>query len=179
MKLLLHTCCAPCSVYCIDVLQKEGIQPTLYWYNPNIHPYMEYKQRKDTFIKYVEFLNLEYVLREEYGLREFTKNVIDNLENRCEYCYIKRLESTAIYAKENGYDAFSTTLLISPYQQHDRIKQIAENIAQKIGIKFLYQDFRVGFRKGQAKARELQMYMQKYCGCVFSEEERYLNKKGN
>lgn len=82
-------------------------------------------------------------------------------------------EQTAKYAKENGYDAITTTLLVSPYQKHEELKQIGGEIAKKYGLTFLYRDFRVGFRDGQAKAREIGMYMQKYCGCIFSEEDRY------
>ena len=105
---------------------------------------------------------------------EFCKNVVDDLENRCvKYCYRVRLEQTARYAKEHGYDTFSTTLLISPYQNHNALKKIGEEMAEKYGLNFLYRDFRPGFREGQAEARELGLYMQKYCGCVFSEEIRY------
>ena len=177
MNLLLHTCCAPCSVYCIDSLRKEGIEPTSYWFNPNIHPYMEYKARRDTLIEYSKKIDLKLILEENYGLREFCKNVVGDLDNRCKnYCYPVRLEQTAKYAKENGFDAFSTTLLISPYQNHEALKEIAYKMAEKYGIEFLYRDFRPGFREGQNKARELGLYMQKYCGCVFSEEDRYRKK---
>ena len=170
MKLLMHTCCAPCSVYCIDELRSENIEPTVYWFNPNIHPYMEYKARRDTLKEYTKLIGVQAIFEENYGLREFCKNVVDDLENRCvKYCYRVRLEQTAKYAKENGYDTFSTTLLISPYQNHEALKQIGEEMAQKYDITFLYRDFRPGFREGQAKARELGLYMQKYCGCVFSE----------
>ena len=107
---------------------------------------------------------------------EFCKNVVDDLENRCvKYCYRVRFEQTARYAKEHGYDTFSTTLLISPYQNHNALKKIGEEMAEKYGLNFLYRDFRPGFREGQAEARELGLYMQKYCGCVFSEEMRYNN----
>jgi predicted adenine nucleotide alpha hydrolase (AANH) superfamily ATPase len=174
MKLLLHTCCAPCSVYCIKSLRAEGIEPVSYWFNPNIHPYTEYKARRDTLIEYSKMENFKLIINENYGLDEFCKNVIDDLENRCQnYCYKVRLEETAKYAKENGYDAFSTTLLISPYQKHDTLKSLGEAISKKYNINFLYRDFRPGFREGQSEARELGLYMQKYCGCVFSEEERY------
>ena len=177
MKLLMHTCCAPCSIYCIDTLRNEGIEPTLYWYNPNIHPYMEYKQRRDTLKQYANSINVKAIFEEEYGLDAFCKNVIGDLENRCtNYCYPVRLEKTAKYAKENGYDAITTTLLVSPYQKHDELSKIAERIAKSYGLEFVYRDFRVGFREGQAKARELGLYMQKYCGCIFSEEERYQKK---
>lgn len=174
MKLLLHTCCAPCSVYCIQSLRSENIEPTVYWFNPNIHPYMEYKARRDTLKQYINTIGVKGIFNENYGLVEFCKNVINDLENRCaKYCYKIRLEQTAKYAKENGYTHFSTTLLISPYQNHDTIKKIGEEIAQKYGLTFLYRDFRPGFREGQNEARELGLYMQKYCGCVFSEESRY------
>ena len=174
MKLLMHVCCAPCSVYCIDSLRKEGIEPTLYWFNPNIHPYIEYKTRRDTLKEYTKSIGVNAIFEDDYGLREFCKNVIGDLENRCmNYCYRVRLEQTAKYAKEHGYEAFSTTLLISPYQNHEGLKQVGEEMSKKYGIPFFYEDFRPGFREGQARARELGLYMQKYCGCVFSEEDRY------
>lgn len=174
MKLLMHTCCAPCSVYCIDALRAEGLEPELFWYNPNIHPYIEYKTRRDCLKDYAKKVNVKLILKEEYGLDEFCKNVVNDIENRCvNYCYIKRISETARYAKEHGYDAFTTTLLVSPYQKHEALKLVCEEIAKNFGIKFLYRDFRVGFREGQARARELGLYMQKYCGCIFSEEERY------
>lgn len=177
MKLLLHTCCAPCSVYCIKSLRKEGIEPVVYWFNPNIHPYIEYKTRRDTLKEYTKSIGINAIFDENYGLREFCKNVVDDLENRCvKYCYRVRLEQTAKYAKENGYDTFSTTLLISPYQNHEALKKIGEEMAEKYGLTFLYRDFRSGFKEGQTEARELGLYMQKYCGCVFSEEMRYYNR---
>ena len=171
MKLLLHTCCAPCSVYCIDSLREEKIEPTVYWFNPNIHPYMEYKTRRDCLKEYTKSIGIQAIFEENYGLRNFCKNVVNDLENRCEkYCYPVRLEQVAKYAKENGYDSFSTTLLVSPYQKHEMLIKVAEEMAKKYDVQFLYRDFRVGFRQGQAKARELGLYMQKYCGCVFSEQ---------
>lgn len=174
MKLLMHTCCAPCSVYCIDSLRGEGIEPTVYWYNPNIHPYMEYKSRRDCLKEYTQSIGVQAIFEEEYGLDKFCENVIGNLKTRCtDYCYRVRLEQTAKYAKEHGFDTITTTLFVSPYQKHEELKQILEEIAKKYELNFLYRDFRVGFREGQAKARELGLYMQKYCGCVFSEEDRY------
>ena len=177
MKLLMHTCCAPCSVYCIDSLRGEGIEPTVYWYNPNIHPYMEYKARRDCLKEYTQSIGVQAIFEEEYGLDKFCENVIGNLKTRCtDYCYRVRLEQTAKYAKEHGFDTITTTLFVSPYQKHEELKQILEEIAKKYELNFLYRDFRVGFREGQAKARELGLYMQKYCGCIFSEEMRYYNR---
>ena len=176
MKILLHTCCAPCSVYCIDRLKQMNIDMDVYWFNPNIHPYIEYKTRRDTLKEYTKNIGVNAIFEDDYGLREFCKNVIDDLENRCmNYCYRIRLEQTAKYAKEHGYEAFSTTLLISPYQNHEGLKKVGEEMSKKYGIPFFYEDFRPGFREGQNKARELGLYMQKYCGCVFSEESRYNN----
>ena len=142
----MHTCCAPCSVYCIDSLRTEGIEPTLYWYNPNIHPYMEYKMRRDTLKEYATSINVNAIFNENYGLREFCKNVIDDLDNRCSnYCYRVRLEESAKFAKENGFDTITSTLLVSPYQKHDDIVKIGTEIAEIYGISFLYRDFRVRF----------------------------------
>ena len=177
MKLLMHTCCAPCSVYCIDELRNEDIEPTVYWFNPNIHPYMEYKARRDCLKEYTKSINVNAIFEEDYGLDEFCKNAVKDLSGRCKnYCYPVRLEQTAKYAKEHGYDTFTTTLLVSPYQNHEALVEVAECMAKKYDVNFLYRDFRVGFREGQNKARELGLYMQKYCGCIFSEEMRYYNR---
>ena len=172
MKLLMHACCAPCSVYCIDKLREEGIEPTIYWYNPNIHPYKEYEARRDCLKEYTSSIGVNCIIEDEYGLDEFCKNVSDDLNNRCSnYCYPIRLRKTFEYAKENGYDTVSTTLLYSIYQNHDFIKAYSEKLSKEYGIDFLYRDFRYGFWEGHDKAKELGLYMQKYCGCVFSEED--------
>ena len=174
MKLLMHTCCAPCSVYCIDSLRKEGIEPTVFWYNPNIHPYIEYKTRRDCLNDYTKLIGVEAIFVEDYGLDEFCKNVSSDIKNRCaNYCYRRRLTETVRYAARHGYDTFTTTLLVSPYQKHEELIKVCKELAALSGVDFLYRDFRVGFREGQAKARELGLYMQKYCGCIFSEEDRY------
>ena len=172
-KLLLHTCCAPCSIHCVDSLRAEGIEPAAFWYNPNIHPYQEYRSRRDALADYAASISQALILHGEYGPRPFVRAVAENMEGRCGFCYACRLEETARYAAEHGFAAFSTTLLVSPYQNHDAIAGAAERLAAQYGVAFLYRDFRPGFRQGQAKARELGLYMQKYCGCVFSEEERY------
>ena len=173
-KVLMHTCCAPCSVYCIDSLRSEGIEPTIFWYNPNIHPYIEYKTRRDCLKDYASKVGAEAIFIEDYGLDEFCKNVVSDISNRCvNYCYKERLSETVRYAAAHGYDAFTTTLLVSPYQKHEELKEVCEELSKLSGVEFLYRDFRVGFREGQNKAREMGLYMQKYCGCIFSEEERY------
>ncbi len=173
MKVLLHTCCAPCSLSAVPFLIEEGHELTLFWFNPNIHPYTEYKSRRDCLIDYAKEMNLTVKVKENYGLREFVRSVADNIDNRCKYCYSVRMLETAKFAKENGYDAFSTTLLCSLYQDHDGIKALGEKLENEFGVKFLYRDFRVNFRNGNNLAREKGFYMQKYCGCIFSEEDRY------
>ena len=125
MKLLLHACCAPCSVYCVDTLRNEGIEPTMFWYNPNIHPFTEYKARRNCFEEYTKMMNLETIIKDEYGLDEFCKEAVKDLDARCvNYCYPKRLKEAFEYAKNNGYDTVSTTLLYSIYQKHDYIKAL-------------------------------------------------------
>lgn len=174
MKLLLHSCCAPCSIKCVDVLRERGITPALFWYNPNIHPVTEYRNRRNALIDWAAEENLELIKQDEYGLRLFLGGVWPNYRSRCEYCYTVRLENTARSASERGYTHFSTTLLISPYQKYDLIRSIAQKIGEKYGVEFFYHDFRPYFREGQKIAREKGIYMQKYCGCIFSEEERYI-----
>ena len=178
-RILMHTCCAPCSVYCIDTLRAEGTEPVSFWYNPNIHPFTEYKMRKNTLTDYAKSVNMKLIIENEYGLRNFITSVYPDFDNRCWYCYESRIDRTAQVAAENGFERFTTTLLVSPYQNHELICDIAERAAFKYGVKFEYHDFRVGFKEGQEKARELGLYMQKYCGCIFSEEDRYKKRKKN
>ena len=172
-QILLHCCCAPCSLSCIDPLREEGLEPVAFWYNPNIHPWKEYQARRDCLLEYAPTIGMEVRVQEDYGLREFVCHVADNIDGRCTYCYEHRLEGIARYAAAHGFSAFTTTLLASTYQQHDNIARAAERYARQYGVEFLYRDFRPNFRAGNQKARELGFYMQKYCGCVFSEADRY------
>ena len=178
MKLLLHTCCAPCSVYCIKSLRTDGIEPTLYWFNPNIHPYQEYKTRRNCLREYAKTIKVSLLEDDAYGLDEFVCNTYDKISTRCqEYCYPKRLRQAFEFAKENGFDTVSTTLLYSIYQKHDYIKELMTNLSAEYGIDFYYQDFRTGWREGQDEARRIGFYMQKYCGCIFSEEESSIGRE--
>jgi len=177
MKTLLHICCAPCSIACIQSLREEGIEPVGYWYNPNIHPFTEYRQRRNTLKEYAASINLELVLEDTYGLRDFLTEVDGDFDGRCRTCYRMRMEATAAYAAENGFDSFTSTLFISPYQNFELMCQEAEAAAARHGVTFLKRDFRPLFRQGQDEARSLELYMQKYCGCIFSEEDRYKKRK--
>ena len=177
-RLLLHTCCAPCSVYCIKSLRADGIEPTLYWYNPNIHPYAEYKARRNCLREYSRTIKVDLIEDDAYGLDEFVCNTYDKISTRCqEYCYPKRLRQAFEFAKDNNFSAISTTLLYSIYQKHDYIKELMQNLSNEYGIEFIYRDFREGWQEGQDEARRIGLYMQKYCGCVFSEEESFIGRE--
>ncbi len=173
MKVLLHCCCAPCSLSCIQPLKNEGVELTAFWYNPNIHPFKEYEARRDCLINFANEIDLPLLVKEDYGLVSFVKAVADDVERRCGYCYSHRLKETAKFARDNGFEYFTTTLLASLYQNHEAIKAAGERYASQYGVKFLYRDFRPNFREGNAMAREKGFYMQKYCGCIFSEMDRY------
>lgn len=174
MKTLLHICCAPCANQCIESLRGEQLDVTGFWYNPNIHPFTEYRSRRNTLRDYAASIALPLVEQNDYGLRPFVRAVCDDIPGRCVKCYEMRLFRTAQFAAENGFDSFTSSLFISPYQKHELMAEVAQRAAREYGVEFLYRDFRPLFKKGQERARELGFYMQKYCGCVFSEEERYL-----
>lgn len=177
MKTLLHICCAPCANQCIEVLRGDKIEVTGFWYNPNIHPYTEYRARRDCLREYAGTIELPLLEKNEYALRPFVRAVAEDLEHRCVKCYEMRLFEAAKAAKEGGFDSFTSSLFISPYQNFELMRETAERAAKEYNVEFLFRDFRPYFRAGQEKARELGFYMQKYCGCVFSEEERYIKAK--
>ena len=177
MKILLHTCCGPCGIMPVEKLLEDGHQVTTYFYNPNIHPYQEYKRRKNTFRDYMATQPVDVVIEDDYALEDFLLHVANRVDTCCAYCYEARLQKAAIYAKEHGFDAFSTTLLVSIYQNHELIQQIGGQMGETYGIPFYDQDFRPFFREGQQKARDLDLYMQGYCGCIYSEKDRYCKKK--
>ena len=174
MKTLLHICCAPCANMCIDTLRQDGQELVGYWYNPNIHPFTEYRARRNCLRDYAGTIALPLVERDDYGLRPFVRAVAEDIEGRCVKCYEMRLFGAAEYAAANGFDSFTSSLFISPYQNHELLREVGERAADEFHVRFQYQDFRPLFRQGQERARELGFYMQKYCGCVFSEQERYL-----
>ncbi len=176
MKTLLHICCAPCANQCVSLLRGENIEVTGFWYNPNIHPFTEYRARRNCLREFAQEIALPLQEKNDYGLRPFVRAVAPDIENRCIKCYEMRLFETAKTAKEQGFDSFTSSLFISPYQNHELMKSVAERAADTYGVEFLYRDFRTVFKAGQEYAREHCFYMQKYCGCVFSEEERYLKR---
>ena len=174
MKTLLHVCCAPCANQCIEVLRTDHVEVTGYWYNPNIHPFTEYRARRNCLREYTQTIKLPLLERDDYGLRPFVRGVAEDIDHRCVKCYEMRFFETARQAKEGGFDSFTSSLFISPYQNHELMREMAERAAKEHGVEFLYRDFRPYFKAGQEYARAHGFYMQKYCGCVFSEQERYL-----
>ncbi len=177
MKVLLHICCAPCANRPLALLQEQGHDVTGFWYNPNIHPFTEYRSRRNTVREYLTEIGVPLIEQNDYALRPFVRTVAEDIARRCVKCYEMRLFQTAQTAKEQGFDAFTSSLFISPYQNHQLMIDVADRAAETFGVEFLYEDFRPLFRDGQDFAREHGFYMQKYCGCVFSEEERYLKAR--
>ena len=171
MKLLLHMCCAPCSTFPLSQLRQEGIEPEGVYFNPNIHPIEEFERRRETVAKFAEIKDLKVEYFDDFRQPEW-ESFSGTGEARCTMCYAVRLKKTAELAAAGGYDAFTTSLLVSPYQKHDLIKQLGEKYAAQYGVGFLYRDFRPGFRQGQQEAKELGLYRQKYCGCIISYNER-------
>jgi len=162
-KILLHACCAPCATYVQEWLKQNDFAATGFFYNPNIYPWAEYEKRK----KYMEYYS---------GIVDLPMTYIDNFlvpeAGRCDLCYENRLRRTAQYGKSKGFDSFSSTLLISPYQKHDLLKEIGEKVAGEEGIDFFYHDFREGYFKSRELAKRYNLYRQKYCGCSTSQKAR-------
>lgn len=173
MKLLLHICCAPCSIYPVETLRNEGCEIMGFFYRHNIHPYTECIRRQETLQSYAAAIDLRILYQDGYDLEGFIRNVAFRESNRCSFCYHDRLRSTALVAKRGKFDAFSTTLLYSKFQKHDEVKSIGEAVAKSVGVKFHYDDFRIGWKTGVETSKRLNMYRQQYCGCIYSEKERY------
>ena len=173
--LLLHICCGPCSIYSWDALEKKGFNLYGYFFNPNIHPYREFAKRMESLRLLAQQENRNIMIDGRYLMEDYLRLVVNREEERCLLCYRMRLEATAQKAREKGIKYFSTTLLISPYQKHKELKDLGEKIAKDHGLSFVYEDLRPGFRESMRLAREKGIYMQGYCGCIYSEKERYYN----
>lgn len=177
MKILLHACCGPCACYPTEKLRADSKDFDILYFNPNIHPYKEFKQRLSTLMEFCKKQQIELFVDKEYSLEECVRGMLSEPNIRCAYCYRMRLRYAAQFAKEHGYDAFSTTLLVSPYQKHALIIKEAEAAAAEFDIPFYYEDFREGYQRGVDISLELGLYRQQYCGCVFSERDRYEIRK--
>lgn len=174
-KLLLHTCCAPCTAYVIQLLKKD-YEITGYFYNPNIHPEVEYQKRLDEEKKYFDKISLE-LIEGPYDMEKWFE-LIKGCENepergeRCGICYRMRLEHCGRFGLENGFDLFSTTLSLSPHKDAGKINQIGGEVSETVGLRFLEADFKKndGFKQSLEISRVEGFYRQNYCGCVFSQK---------
>jgi predicted adenine nucleotide alpha hydrolase (AANH) superfamily ATPase len=191
MKILLHICCSNCALYPVKLFRSEGHSLTGFWFNPNIHPLKEYECRLDSLKQLSSEWKIDAILREEHQPEAYFKmlglngwNGLNSLNGlnippspeRCKSCYKMRLEETAIEASKEGFDAFTTTLLISPYQSFEEIEKAGKALAERYNVEFMPRDFRPYFREAMALSKELGLYRQKYCGCIFSKEERNISK---
>jgi hypothetical protein len=176
MKILLHVCCGPCAAYPVKILQVAGHSVHGFFFNPNIHPYKEFRRRIDALNLLCEKTPFDVEIDREYGLKDFLRQVVHHEDKRCGICYMMRLTSAARQAKKIGADAFTSTLLYSRHQKHELIKKVAVECEKQYDIPFYYDDFRVGWQEGIDMAIEMGLYRQPYCGCIYSEQERYDKK---
>lgn len=180
-SLLLHSCCAPCSSYCLEVLS-EFFHVTVFYYNPNIYPETEYVMRVKEQQKFIQefpakypilFVEGNYDTERFYSMVKGMEKIPEGGE-RCFKCYEMRLREAATYASENGFDYFTTTLSISPMKNAAKLNEIGRKLEQEYPVKYLYSDFKKknGYKRSTDISKEYQMYRQYYCGCVYSKNQR-------
>jgi len=174
-SVLIHCCCAHCAAYTVNYWRQQGYEVSGLWYNPNIHPYTEHQQRLEAMKSLAQEMNLSLTITEGYDIIEYFRQVVGHESQRCQYCFRLRLSKTVETAKQMGFNAFTTTLLISLYQKHDLIKEIGNKLAEETGIAFLYADLRKHYSESRHLTKPLNLYRQQYCGCLYSELERYAN----
>lgn len=174
---LLHVCCGPCAIVPVSRLREQGLAVTAFFMNPNIHPLSEYLRRREAMVQVAEKLDLPVLWADQtWDIRLWLKDVAgtgDSPPERCTYCYSTRLAATCQAALEHNIPAFSTSLLYSKYQAHEAICTQGQALAEQNNSTFVYQDFRTGWQEGIDISKEWNIYRQAYCGCVYSEAERY------
>ena len=173
MKILLHTCCGPCTIHPLEVLREDGDEVMGFFYRHNIHPYTECLRRQETLEQFAADKKLRIIIQDGYDMEGFIRNVAFREKERCRYCYHDRLRAAALIARKGKFDAFTSTLLYSRFQKHEMIMTVGESIAKETGVPFLYKDFRTGWREGIEASKTRGMYRQPYCGCIYSEKDRY------
>ncbi|MFO7576769.1 MAG: epoxyqueuosine reductase QueH [Pelovirga sp.] len=173
MQILLHICCANCAIYPLQMLRRQNHEVTGFFFNHNIHPYQEYRKRLETTQDYAAQTGLAMIYDEPYRLDTFLANVAADPGERCHYCYRSRLLETARRARQLGVEGFTTTLLYSRYQKHQAIVAYGEQLATEHGLVFHYEDYRTGWNEGIRISKEMGLYRQQYCGCIYSERDRY------
>lgn len=175
MKILLHMCCANCSLYPLQELRSEGHEVFGFFYNPNIHPYQEYIRRLEAVKEIEKQRNVKIIYENRYDVVDFLRNVVFRESDRCRICYHLRLTATAKIARRGKFDAFTASLLGSKHQDHDMIREVGVAVGKGEGVSFFYRDFRDGWVQGREASQRLGLYRQQYCGCIYSEKERYIN----
>ncbi|OGN98420.1 MAG: hypothetical protein A2Y58_02390 [Chloroflexi bacterium RBG_13_51_52] len=176
-NLLIHVCCAHCAAYTVEHWQHQDYEAEGFWYNPNIHPFTEHQNRLESMKSLAKEINLPLTIAEGYDMPEYFRRVAGHEKERCDKCFELRLSKTAEIAREKGFDAFTTTLLISPHQKHDLIKVIGDKVAAEKGVTFLYADLRKRYSDSRHITKPMDLYRQQYCGCVYSEWERYTQER--
>ena len=171
--LLLHVCCAHCTAYPIRYWQQQGYEVTAYWYNPNIHPFTEYQNRLEATKSLSQEMKFNLIIEPDYDIVAYFRAVTGNETDRCRYCFRLRLAKAAAAAKQGGFDGFTTTLAISPHQDQELIKAAGSHSSAKYGVEFLYTDLRKRYSDSRHITKPMNLYRQQYCGCVYSEWERY------
>jgi len=176
-SVLLHACCAHCAAYTIDHWRQEGYEVSLFWYNPNIHPYLEHQERLKAMRSLAAEKAVPLISHESYDVISYFRAVVENESDRCRHCFRLRLSKTAAVAREKGFAAFTTTLLISPHQKNDLVWEVGEELAKESGMEFLYADLRKRYSDSRHITKPMDLYRQQYCGCIFSEWERYADSE--
>lgn len=173
----MHICCAVCALFPVRHLEAKGIGIRGLWFNPNIHPEDEYRKRLDAVERLEGLWGLEMEYEDRYGLEEFRRRVSGERGVRCRACYSMRLEQTALTARKMGLEGFTTSLLVSPYQNFDLVVETGTRLEKEHSIRFYREDLRPGWPEGRRLSRELGLYRQYYCGCLYSKEERDRERK--
>lgn len=179
--LLLHICCGPCSIWPARELLREGYQLVGYFYNPNIHPLAEYLRRREGAQQCAERLAIPLECEDDWDVGAWLTMQLPEraTAKRCQNCITQRLQAAASAAQKRGLPCYSTSLLYSRYQPHDFIRDEGERIGRMAGVSFVYRDFRRFWQAGIEESKKWDIYRQKYCGCIFSEAERYSKKLKN
>jgi predicted adenine nucleotide alpha hydrolase (AANH) superfamily ATPase len=172
-RVLVHSCCAHCAAYTLEHWRQQGYEVSVFWYNPNVHPYTEHQQRLEAMQTLAGEMNVPLINKGGYDIVDYFRGVVGHETERCGYCFRLRLSKTAETAKAMGFDAFTTSLLISPHQKHELLEKIGKELGEETGVEFLYADLRKRYSDSRHITKPMNLHRQQYCGCIYSEWERY------